>query len=187
MTRRLLAGLVLAAVLPGCTPTTGVTTPPTATAPAPADAVTLREVTVEGFQKALAEQKGKVVLIDVWFLGCAPCVKKFPSFVALHAKYAGEGVTGISLDIMASEVAKKDRVQDFLAKQNATFPNFIFNDTEAAIDAWMDRYQAIPTPATVVYNRKGEYVKTLTEATPEQIEAAVKEQLAAKLFGEPPA
>ena len=75
---------------------------------------------------------------------------------------------------------KKDRVLDFLVKQNAAFPNFILNDTEAAIDAWMDRYQTIPTPATVVYNRKGEYVKTLTEATPEQIEAAVKEQLAAK-------
>ena len=180
MTRRLLAGLALAAALPGCSPSTGVATPPTATAPAPVEAVTLREVTVEGFQKALAEQKGKVVLIDVWFLGCAPCVKKFPNFVALHAKYAGEGVTGISLDIMASEVAKKDRVLDFLVKQNAAFPNFILNDTEAAIDAWMDRYQAIPTPATVVYNRKGEYVKTLTEATPEQIEAAVKEQLAAK-------
>ncbi len=180
MTRRLLAGLALAAALPGCTPTTSVSAPPPATAPAPAEAVTLREVTVEGFQKALAEQKGKVVLIDVWFLGCAPCVKKFPNFVALHAKYAGEGVTGISLDIMASEVPKKDRVLDFLVKQNAAFPNFILNDTEAAIDAWMDRYQAIPTPATVVYNRKGEYVKTLTEATPEQIEAAVKEQLAAK-------
>ena len=106
--------------------------------------------------------------------------QEVPSFVALHNKYAGEGVTGVSLDIMASEVPKKDRVQEFLAKQNAAFPNFILNDTEAAIDAWMDRYQAVPTPALVIFNLRGEYVKTLTEATPEQIEAAVKEQLAAK-------
>ena len=107
-------------------------------------------------------------------------VRQFPSFVALHQKYAGEGVTGMSLDIMVSEVAKKDRVQDFLTKQNAAFPNFILNDTEAAVDAWMERYKTIPTPALVIYNRNGEYVKTLTEATAEQIEAAVKEQLAAK-------
>jgi len=187
MTRRALLTLAAAVAVAGCqTKETGVglaspatkSNPPTPVTPA--EAVTLREVTVEGFQKALAEQKGKVVLIDVWFLGCAPCVKKFPSFVALHAKYAGEGVTGVSLDVMASEVAKKDRVQEFLAKQNATFPNFILNDTEAAIDAWMDRYQAVPTPALVVYNRRGEYVKTLTEATPDQIEAAVKEQLTTK-------
>ncbi len=183
MTRRILAGLALATVT-GCETKTGngLTAPAATTqrgsSPAPTEAVTLREVTVEGFQKALAEQKGKVVLVDVWFLGCAPCVKKFPSFVALHAKYAGEGVTGMSLDIMVSEVAKKERVQEFLAKQNATFPNFILNDTEAAVDAWMDRYQTIPTPALVIYNRNGEYVKTLTEATAEQIEAAVKEQLA---------
>ena len=181
MTRRALLTLATSVAVAGCqTKEGGTSLPPQVATPAPAEAVTLREVTVEGFQKALAEQKGKVVLIDVWFLGCAPCVKKFPSFVALHSKYAGEGVTGMSLDIMASEVAKKDRVQDFLTKQNAAFPNFILNDTEANIDAWMERYQAIPTPALVIYGRNGEYVKTLTEATPEQIEAAVKEQLAAK-------
>ena len=184
MTRRALLTLAAAAAVAGCqTKTTGMSLPPAVvTQPEyhPADAVTLREVNVEGFQKALAEQKGKVVLIDVWFLGCAPCIKKFPSFVALHNKYAGEGVTGMSLDIMASEVPKKDRVQDFLTKQNAYFPNFILNDTEATIDAWMARYEAVPTPALVIYGRNGEYVKTLTEATPEQIEAAVKEQLAAK-------
>ena len=86
MTRRILAGLTLA-TLTGCESKTGtgliaptaVTAPsPSGSSPAPVEAVTLREVTVEGFQKALAEQKGKVVLVDVWFLGCAPCVKKFP-------------------------------------------------------------------------------------------------------------
>jgi len=184
MTRRTFLTAATALAVAGChTKGAGSATPPTAgsppvASPVPAEAVTLREVTVAGFQQALTEQKGKVVLIDVWFLGCAPCVKKFPSFVALHTKYAGEGVTGMSLDIMATEVPRKDRVQDFLTKQNAAFPNYIFNDTEAAIDAWMDRYQTIPTPALVIYNRAGEYVKTLTDATPEQIEAAVKEQLA---------
>ena len=184
MTRRTFFAAATAITAGGCqTKESGTSPAPPVTAPTtstPVEAVTLREVTVEGFRKALAEQKGKVVLIDVWFLGCAPCVKKFPSFVALHTKYAAEGVTGVSLDIMASEVANKGRVQEFLANQHAAFPNFILNDTEAAIDAWMARYEAVPTPALVIYNRKGEYVKTLTEATPEQIEAAVKEQLAAK-------
>ena len=89
-------------------------------------------------------------------------------------------MTCVSLDIMASEVEKKDRVEAFLVKQNAAFPNFILKDSEAAIDAWMERHQAVPTPALVIYNRKGEYVKTLTEATAEQIEAAAREQLAAR-------
>jgi hypothetical protein len=34
-----------------------------------APAVTLAEVSVAGLEAAIAEQKGKVVLLDVWFLG----------------------------------------------------------------------------------------------------------------------
>ena len=36
---------------------------------ASAAGVTLSEVSVAGLEAAIAEQKGKVVLLDVWFLG----------------------------------------------------------------------------------------------------------------------
>jgi hypothetical protein len=35
----------------------------------PTAGVTLAEVSVAGLEAAVAEQKGKVVLLDVWFLG----------------------------------------------------------------------------------------------------------------------
>ena len=58
--------LPLFALLAGCNPTP----PPTATAPpAAADSVTLTPVSVADLDKAIASHKGKVVLIDCWFLG----------------------------------------------------------------------------------------------------------------------
>jgi thiol-disulfide isomerase/thioredoxin len=177
VTHRLLAGFLLLAA--GCVPAPAGR-PATLTPPADSPPVTLKETSVAGFANSLAELKGKVVLVDAWFLGCHPCVEKFPKTVALHEKYKGEGFTAVGLDIMRSELEKKDRVLKFLEEKKAAFPNYIFNDTEAAIDAWMERMKAYPTPAMILYDRNGEYVKTLTEATHEEIEAAVREQLAKK-------
>ncbi len=177
MNHRLLAGFLL--LTAGCVPTPA-DRPATLPPPSESPAVTLKETSVADFPKSLAELKGKVVLVDAWFLGCHPCVEKFPKTVALHEKYKGEGFTAVSLDIMRSELKKKDRVLKFLEEKKATFPNYIFNDTESAIDAWMERMKAYPTPAMILYDRNGEYVKTLTEATHDEIEAAVKDQLAKK-------
>ena len=62
-----LLGLSLAGgLLAGCGQTTVSTT--SATAPA-AGTVELTQVTYQGLDAAVKEQRGKVVAIDVWFLG----------------------------------------------------------------------------------------------------------------------
>ena len=63
-----LLGLVLAGgLLAGCGRTTVSTAP--AVAPAAGGAVEVTQVTYQGLDAAVEEQKGKVVAIDVWFLG----------------------------------------------------------------------------------------------------------------------
>jgi ABC-type glycerol-3-phosphate transport system substrate-binding protein len=65
--RRGLLGLALAGgLLAGCGQTTVSTTSATT---APAGTVELTQVTYQGLDAAVKEQRGKVVLIDVWFLG----------------------------------------------------------------------------------------------------------------------
>ena len=173
--RRLLPALVL---LAGCdsrfagparTPTSG----PVHTRP-----VELVPVSVAGLERALADQRGKVVLVDVWFLGCKPCVKKFPAFVELHLKYADDGLACVSVDLMPSEVPESAKVLAFLQTHRARFPNFILSDDSAKVDAWTEKVGVSSTPAYLVYDRGGNRVALPDDATPEDLESVLRALLA---------
>src|SRR4051794_15229857 len=94
------AGLLLAGCTPGTTVHTEVSTERGTLRSTesrgdfvrPAQAIDLKQITVAGFEEAVRANKGKVVLVDCWFLACGPCVKKFPHFVELHRKYAPDGL-----------------------------------------------------------------------------------------------
>ena len=87
--------------------------------------VELKETTIVDLDKAVAANKGKVVVIDLWFLGCAPCVKKFPQLVNHHKAMGKDGLVCMSLNVEPEELKKQDKVLEFLKKQEADFPNFI--------------------------------------------------------------
>ena len=60
----------------------------------------------------------------------------------LHRKYAGDGLVVMSLNIEQSEWEQKDKVLNFLTKQEATFPNYIFKDRPQKVDDWLEKYDA---------------------------------------------
>ena len=173
------ATTLLLIALVGCTEKT-----PTNTSSNPArplsTKVELAAVKIAELEKLVADQKGKVVVLDIWFLGCAPCVKKFPSFVELHNTFAAEGLVCMSVDIEMSENEKKDKVLEFLKEKGATFTNVIIDDKEAARDAWQERNDANATPSYVVYNRKGERVPVNQSIKPEEMQTLAKKLLAEK-------
>ena len=137
--------------------------------------VALMEVTVKQFEEQLRRDfAGKVVVVDVWFLGCDPCKKKFPEMVALGKKLRPKNVVLASLDIMSSELPNKDKVLAFLKKQSADGPNYIFTDGEEATDAFMERAKFSVTPAVLIFDAKGELVKTLENPKITEVEAAIE-------------
>jgi len=142
--------------------------------------VELRAVKIAALNEEIARHKGKVILIDIWFRGCAPCVKRFPKFVELHRELKNEGLVCISLDVYGEELKTKDKVLEFLKEQGADTINLIVDDDEKTLDVWQAKYDAAATPSYVVFDRKGEWVKTPQPESKENVSMLLKKLLAEK-------
>lgn len=132
----------------------------------PADAPTLK--------KAIAAQKGRVVLVNFWATWCGPCVAEFPAIVKTWRQSRGQGLAVIAV---SADSAKElhTKVEPFLAKQGATFPAFLEKsaDPEDFINALDPAWQG-DLPRTFIYDRQGRRVKTLTgEQTAQTLAAAI--------------
>jgi thiol-disulfide isomerase/thioredoxin len=143
------------------------------------EAVQIQEIDQAGFAAVLEKQRGKVVFVDFWATWCAPCVKRFPHTVQLHRELASEGLVVISFSV--DELEDLDSVKAFLAKQNATFPNFItkFGIGQETANA----FDVGAVPDFRLYDRRGKLryrwkEDEVVDLSDETIHAKIKELLA---------
>ena len=128
-------------------------------APKPAAKGTSPEFSVtdlQGQKLALADYRGKVVLLDFWATWCAPCLEEIPHFVEMQQKYGPQGmqVIGISMDDNAKPV------QAFYQQQKMNYPVAI-GDAKLA-----ERYGGVlGLPVTFVIDREGRIAKKFVGAT----------------------
>ena len=137
--------------------------------------VELKQVTAAKLDEALAENRGRILVVDCWVLGCAPCVAKFPEFVAMRNELSKQGIAFASLDVMPSEADRSELVLAFLKKQNAAFPNYLLNDKPNLVDMWTDRHTVEATPATLVFDRQGELLKNFQDGSADKVRKFVLE------------
>lgn len=116
-----------------------------------------------GLKSAIAAQKGKVVVVNVWATWCGPCVAEFPYFVKLHNAYKAKGLTvvGASLD----EPEDKPKVTKFIASNKVAFPMFMrtTRSMEEFIHPVDKKWEGV-APTTYVFDRSGKLVKSKTGA-----------------------
>jgi hypothetical protein len=84
------------------------------------------------------------------------------------------------VDWEEAELKQQPKVLEFLSRQGATFPNFIFRDNRDAVKAWTDRNDGAYPPAVLLFKRSGERVPVPTNAKPDEIAAVVRKLLAEK-------
>jgi thiol-disulfide isomerase/thioredoxin len=115
--------------------------------------VDVQLVTPDEFKKIVADQKGKVVLVDFWATYCAPCRAKFPKTLELAKKLGAQGFTAISMSM--DEPKEKAKVLHFLQQQNAEIINLAnkLEDSEAAFGALDIDGGALPHYK--IFGRKG--------------------------------
>jgi peroxiredoxin len=112
--------------------------------PAPAYAT----VSLAGDSVSLAQQKGKVVLLNIWATWCHPCRDEIPVLRAIHGRYRDRGLEliGVSVDTDGTDEVIRSFMKDF----EMTFP--IWRDPEERIST---QFLAVSVPATFLIDKTG--------------------------------
>lgn len=127
-----------------------------ASAQSTADTVRLDLVTYKQLGSEIKNLHGKVVLVDFWADYCQPCKQKFPRVVALHRKYANQGLTvvSVSVDDVADPNAR-ERAKAYLMQQHATCRNFLLAEKP---EVWVPKLKMDSIPAMILFDQEGRMI-----------------------------
>lgn len=109
---------------------------------------------MEGKSQALAQWRGKVMVVNFWATWCSPCLEEIPEFVRMQEKLGNQGLqfVGIAIDNTA-------KVREFAAKYRMNYPVLI-GEMDAIELARSAGNQFGGLPFTVVMDRKGRLIGT---------------------------
>jgi peroxiredoxin len=120
---------------------------------------------LDGEMVRLADQKGKVVFLNIWATWCPPCVQEMPSMEKLYQQLKGE-----DFEILAVSIDKKgaEAVLPFMKKHKLSFTALI-----DAKESLKYKYQTTGVPETFIIDRNGIIVEKVIGprdwATPDAI------------------
>ena len=102
--------------------------------------------TMNGPNLRLAEQRGRVVMVNFWATWCGPCRQEMPQLDRLYQKYKSSGfvLLGVNVDDDVRKAA------DVAGKLGVSFP--VLLDTDKAVSKL---YDLSTMPSTVLIDRDG--------------------------------
>ena len=108
-----------------------------------------------GGNASLANQKNKVVLINIWATWCAPCLDEMPGLQRLYARMKEDGapfeILAVSIDALGA-----DAVEKFVERFGLTFP--ILLDSRGSIKKL---YRTTGVPETFILDRQGRLLQKI--------------------------
>jgi thiol-disulfide isomerase/thioredoxin len=155
----LLSGSLLLAAAPAQAVRAGDVAPPFALATAAGETIDL------------ARLRGSVVYVDFWASWCSPCKRSFPWMNALHARYRGEGLAIVAINVDK----RRADAERFLRDVPATFP-VVFDAQGGAPEA----YDVKGMPSSYLIDRQG-VVVAIEEGFHDDRRAAIERRIEALL------
>ena len=122
--------------------------------------------TMNGPNLRLAEQRGRVVMVNFWATWCGPCKVEIPDFVKLYDEYKDKGlvIVGISID------DSPEQLKAFMGEYKMNYP--VLQMTPEVETAWGPFYGY---PTSLIVARDGSIcTKHLGPATKQQFEKEIK-------------
>ena len=95
---------------------------------------------------AMADLKGKPLLVNFWATWCPPCVKELPMLSEFAARQGAKGIQVVGL-----AVDKTEAVQRFLQRQPVQFPVALVNNGGLALSRTLGNLQG-GLPFTVLFD-----------------------------------
>lgn len=125
---------------------------------------------MDGNTVTLADLKGKVVVINFWFVACQPCIMELPQLNDVVEKYKGKDV-----EFIAVTFDKKDKVKNLIDKKEFNYR--LINDEMNMVRS----YGVAAFPTNIVLDKTGKIIKSklgfspvIGEELSESIDAALK-------------
>jgi thiol-disulfide isomerase/thioredoxin len=87
----------------------------------PASAQTLSQIDLAGYNKLLADHKGKPLLVTFWATWCEPCRDEYPLVNQIAHDYASKGLVVLGVDM--DDDSAINVIQHFLERNKPIFPN----------------------------------------------------------------
>lgn len=101
---------------------------------------------VDGVKYDLSELKGKVVVLNFWFIGCAPCKREMPELNRLVEKYKSKNVVFLAFEVNDNSPEKVKAI----ANGNFNYTMIPSKRTEVA-----KQYQVKTYPTSYVIDQSG--------------------------------
>lgn len=106
--------------------------------------------TIDGLQVSNADLRNKVVLINFWFIGCAPCIKEMPMLIDINKKYRDTDFL-----LLSFSTDNKDKLKDFVKKRGINYA--VVDDSKETIEKQFSLSFGYPT--NIFLNRRGEIME----------------------------
>lgn len=135
---------------------------------------------LDGRPQAIAQWRGKVLVVNYWASWCQPCVEEMPAFSRLQNRYAAQGVQFVGIGI--DDLDKMRRFAASLADSTPLAYPLLVGGRDASPDAIPN---AIPNaglqpkalPYTVIIGRDGRFADSHLGRLDEARLAPIIEQL----------
>lgn len=108
----------------------------------------INRINLDDLENIISDNKGKVVLVNMWATWCPYCRKELPGFSSLQKKYNGKvEIIGIAFDENGEQV-----VPPFLRKWNVTYTNYLAGEDITS------GFSLLGFPTTIIYDTNGKEV-----------------------------
>jgi thiol-disulfide isomerase/thioredoxin len=113
--------------------------------------VTFSGTTVDGTTFSSKRYLGKVVVVNFWYAGCAPCRAEAPILQGLYSTYQDRGAMFLGVNV----VDQAPTAISFEKAHGVSYPSVLDSATGTARNAFSGAVSASTVPVTFVLDKKG--------------------------------